>query len=405
MSFDPVRIGVIGAGDISAVYLNAISRSPALQLRAVATRQVERAAAVAQPHGAVGTSVEALLADDGIELVVNLTPGDQHEHLNRMIILAGKHLYSEKPFALSARVAAELAQLAERKGVLIGSAPDTFYGSAHQAARAVVDSGAIGTPVFGLSFLGLPGLEHFHPNPASCYRSGGEPPYDIGSYFITQWINLLGPVRQVFTSAGAGATERTIRRGPLAGTTFLVEAPTTFNSILEFDGASVGLALSLDVAMPTLRPGELFGSQGTLTLADPMFFSGEPVLFQPAAGRSIVPAGDRPFADANRLNHIGLPVADYRGVGLVDLAIAIRNGSAHRTGPDLLIHAIEVMEALVISGREKTAVRTRTACSRPAPLDSDRDALLIEMTASPFDFGAMSGQPHASSAPLASQHH
>jgi predicted dehydrogenase len=401
MSFDPVRVGVIGVGDISTVYLNAIDRSPALSLRAVAARQVGRAEAAGKPYGAPGTSVEAMLADDGIELVINLTPCDQHEYLNRMIIAAGKHLYSEKPFALSARVALELAQMAERNGVLVGGAPDTFYGSAHQAARTLIDSGAIGQPVFGLSFVGLPGLEHFHPNPASFYRAGGEPPYDIGPYFITQWINLLGPVRQVYASAGSGASERTIRRGPLAGTSFPVEVPTSFNAILEFDSASVGLALSLDVAVPTLRPGELFGSGGTLTLADPIFFSGDPVLFQPQAGRSTVPTDDRPFSTPNRLNHFGLPVADYRGVGLVDLAIAIRKRTDHRTSPQLLIHAIEVMEALVISGRERAAVPLRTSCTRPAPLDRDRDALLIEMTPSPFDAGALVGHAHGEAAPLA----
>ncbi|MCS0630229.1 Gfo/Idh/MocA family oxidoreductase [Telluria mixta] len=389
MSFEPVRVGVIGVGDISGVYLNAISRSPALALRAVAARSMQRAATAGRRHGVPGVTVDALLADDGIEVVVNLTPSDQHETLNRRIVAAGKHLYSEKPFALSSRVATELVQDAGRRNVRIGSAPDTFFGGAHQAARALVDQGAIGTPVFGHAFVGLPGLEHFHPNPAQFYRPGGEPPYDIGPYFITQWINLLGPVRQVFASAGAGAAQRTIRRGPLHGTSFPVDVPTTFNAVLEFDAASVALTLSLDVAAPTLRPGELYGSGGTLALADPIFFSGEPALFQPDQGRTVCAIADRPFSTPNRLNHMGRPVADYRGVGLVDLAIALRHGSAHRTAPDLIVHAVEVMEALVTSGREKRAVPLHTSCARPAPLDRERDALLIDMTPSPFDPDAL----------------
>lgn len=404
MSFEPVRVGVIGVGDISTVYLNAISRSPALELRALASRTPERAAAVGRQHGVPGMTLEELLADDGIELVVNLTPCDQHEHLNRLILEAGKHLYSEKPFTLSARAATELALLAERKGVLIGGAPDTFYGSAQQAARSLVDQGAIGKPVFGLSFVGLPGLEHFHPNPAQFYRPGGEPPYDVGPYFITQWINLLGPVRQVFASAGAGVSERTVRRGPLQGTQFPVHVPTTFNTVLEFDNASVGLALSLDVAVPTIRPGELFGSGGTLTLADPIFFSGEPILFQPQAGRTTLGAADRPFSTPNRLNHAGQPVADYRGAGLVDLAIAIRQGTAHRTSPELLIHAVEVMEAMVGAGREGKALALRSSCARPAPIDPVRDALLIEMTPSPFDAAALSGRADGGAAAALQEH-
>jgi predicted dehydrogenase len=403
MPFEPVRVGVIGAGDISTVYLKAISRSPALALRGIAARQVERAEAAGKPYAARGTTVEALLADDGIELIVNLTPGSQHEQLNRMIIESGKHLYSEKPFALSAEVAQQLAQAAERKGVLIGSAPDTFYGGAHQAARALIDSGAIGKPVFGLSFVGLPGLEHFHPNPASFYLPGGEVPYDVGPYFITQWINLLGPVCQVYASTGSGASQRTIRRGPLQGTSFPVDVQTSFNTVLEFDGASVGLAMSLDVAVPTFRPGELFGSAGTLTLADPIFFSGDPVLFQPQSGHSTVSIADRPFSEPNRLNHAGKRVADYRGVGLVDLAIAIRTQTAHRTAPDLLVHAIEVMETIVRSGREKQAIALRSSCSRPAPADRERDALLVELTPSPFDASKLARHAEAGPLPVALQ--
>jgi predicted dehydrogenase len=394
MSFEPVRVGVIGVGDISGVYLNAISRSPALELRAVAARSAGRAAAAGQPHGVAGMTVDALLADDGIEVVVNLTPSDQHETLNRQIIAAGKHLYSEKPFALSHRVATALVEEAGRRNVRIGSAPDTFFGGAHQAARALVDEGAIGKPVFGHAFVGLPGLEHFHPNPAQFYRPGGEPPYDIGPYFITQWINLLGPVRQVYAAAGAGATQRTMRRGPLEGTQFPVDVATTFNAVLEFEDASVALTLSLDVATPTLRPGELYGSGGTLTLADPIFFSGEPGLFQPERGHAACPIADRPFSTPNRLNHMGQPVADYRGVGLVDLAIAIRHGTAHRTSPDLIVHAVDVMEAMVASGREKRAVSLRSTCARPAPVDLARDALLVAMTPSPFDAGALTTHPH-----------
>lgn len=382
---EPVRVGVMGLGDISPVYLNAISRSPALDLRRVASRSVERAEKVGATFGAVGSDMADLLGDASIEMVVNLTPAIAHDELNAAIIAAGKHVYSEKPFALSERVASRLAAEAARKGVLIGSAPDTLYGASHQAARQAVDGGVIGREVFGMSFIGLPGLEMFHPNPAAFYRAGGEPPFDVGPYYIAMWINLLGPVRRVHAASSSGRDERVIRRGPLAGQRFKVEEDSTFNAILEFDAASVSLVLSLDVITPMLRPGELFGSEGILTLADPMFFSGDAAVITPGAGRRSLDTTGLAFAEPNRRNHVGEPVADYRGVGLVDLALAIRTGRQHRTAADFIVHSVEVMEAVAIAARTREAVTLKTSCARPDVLDSVADANLIALTPSPFD--------------------
>lgn len=387
MSLEPVRVGVIGAGDISEVYLNGLNRSTALELRKIATRSPQSAQAAAAKYGAEAASVADLLADDAIELVVNLTPGVAHEEINAAIIESGKHVHSEKPFALSRQAASELVVLAERRGVLIGSAPDTFYGSAHQAARKALDSGAIGKAVFGTSFLGLPGLEHFHPNPAAFYRPGGEPPFDVGPYYFTMWINLLGPVKRVYSASGSGQDERTIRRGPLAGTSFPVEVDTTFNTILEFENASVSLIISLDVVNPAQRAGELYGSNGLLTLSDPLFFSGEPSLTAPGGARSVLDGAGFAFSRENRLNHIGKPVADYRGVSMTDLALAIRTGSSHRTGPEFIVHSVEVMEAVARSAAEGRPVDLQSTCQRPAPLDPVADAQLIALTPSPFDAG------------------
>lgn len=383
---EPVRTGVIGIGDISPVYLNAISRSAAVDLRRIASRSAERASEVAALFGAIGSDVAALLADDSIEMVVNLAPAIAHDELNAAIIAAGKHVYSEKPFALSEQVASQLADDALRKGVLIGSAPDTLYGSAHQAARQTFDSGAIGREVFGMSFIGLPGLEMFHPNPAAFYRAGGEPPFDFGPYYFAMWINLLGPVRRVYAASASGRDERVIRRGPRAGQTFPVEVDSTFTAVLEFDTVSVSIVLSLDVVTPMLRPGELYGSDGILSLADPMFFSGETALTRPQEGPQPLDTSGLAFGEANRRDHLGRPVADYRGVGLVDLALAIRTGKPHRTAADFIVHSVEVMEAVTIAARTHQAVTLRTSCARPDILDPVRDADLIALTPSPFDF-------------------
>lgn len=385
MSVEPVRVGLIGAGDISPVYLNAMSRSSLIDLRKIATRHPERVAERAAVIGAESSSVEDLLSDTSIELIVNLTPGIAHAELNAAAIESGKHVYSEKPFALSCRDAQKLAAQADRKAVLIGSAPDTFYGSAHQAARRALDTGAIGRPVFGMSFLGLPGLEMFHPNPAAFYQPGGEPPFDAGPYYIVNWMHLLGPVRAVYSSSGAGQSERSIKRGPNAGTAFLVEVNTTFNTILEFENASVSFVISLDVVTPTQRPGELYGASGALILSDPMFFSGDVTLVRSMTERQALDLSDLAFSQPNSRNHVGQPVADYRGVGLTDLALAVRTGRAHRTAPNFIVHAVEVMEAIAISAREKRVVKLTTTCDRPALLDPETDADLIALTPSPFD--------------------
>lgn len=382
---EPVRTGVVGAGDISEVYLNAITRSSALDLRAMATRNPQTIAEKAGRFGARAVRVAELLADETIELVVNLTPGIAHEEINAAALEAGKHVYSEKPFALSLGAARRLADLAARKGLLIGSAPDTFYGSAHQAARKALDAGAIGRPVFGTSFLGLPGLELFHPSPEAFYRPGGEPPFDAGPYYTTMWINLLGPVKRVFSVSGAGHTERRIQRGPRQGTPFPVTVDTTFNTVLEFENASVSFIISLDVVVPTLRPGELFGSDGIMAMADPMFFGGEPAVVAPGAPRVVLATADQGFATPNRHDHTGRVVADYRGAGLVDLALAIRTGSKHRTGDDFIVHSVEVMEAIVKSASTRAVIDLVSTCERPATIDPQADAALIALTASPFD--------------------
>lgn len=388
MTIQPVRIGIIGAGDISGVYLNAIAGSPILELGGMASRTPERANAVARRFGAAGMSVEALLDDPTIELVVNLTPGRDHAALNARIIAAGKSVYSEKPFALTLETARQLAAQAAARDVLIGSAPDTFYGAAHQAARRALDQGVIGKPVFGQSFIGLPGLEMFHPNPAQFYQPGGEPPYDIGPYYIAMWVSLLGPVRRVHATGSFGPPERLVRHGPQQGTSFPVEVATTFITSLTFDAAHVALTISLDVAIPTQRPGDIYGTQGIIELADPMFFSGDAGQFTPASGRSAFETQGMPFAAPNRLDHAGRPVADYRGVGLVDMALALRSGQSQRAGADFIVHNVEIMEAMTRSAQSGEAITLESTCERPAPLDAALDAALIANTASPFDLAA-----------------
>lgn len=384
-----LRVGVIGAGDISDVYLNAIDRSPALKLQAIATRSVESAWEKANARGVAAVSVDAILSDPAVELVVNLAPGSAHDALNMAIIESGKHLYTEKPFSLSFANAQKMMMRADIQGLRAGSAPDTFLGAGHQAARTIVDRGSLdmgslGQPVIGLSTVGHAGTEYFHPNPAPFYQPGAEPPFDIGPYYLVQWINLLGPVRRVYASARRGLAERQIRRGPQAGTNFPVDIATSYAATLSFDAATVTLVMSLDMAERPAHQNHLYCTEGSIILPDPNFFGGEPIVCRHGADRQTVSIADRPFGANNRAGHTGVAVADYRGVGLVDLAIAIRTGRPHRANGALALHLCEVMEAIMSSSHSGEAVAVSSDCDRPSALDPERDRLLADLMITPW---------------------
>jgi len=385
-SFEPVRVGVIGLGDISDVYLRMIARSPALSLAGVASARPDHSEAVAQRLGCMALTQETLLENDDVEVILDLTPTAAHDALNEAILRAGKHLYTEKPLALTKEQAGRLGALARDGGLKAASAPDTFFGASHQKARRLLDAGEIGAPVFGTAFMGNAGVENFHPNPEAFYRYGGSPPFDMGPYYVVQWVNLLGPVRRVAAgSAGTGAP-RAIKTGPRSGQSFVVEVPTTYNCILDFDRASVALTLSLDVVAHGRRHMELYGETGLLGLSNPDFFGGE-IIISRSHGEQVINVEDLPFGIPNRLTKSGRHVADYRGAGLVDLAIAVRTGVEPRASLDLAVHVVEVVEAMSQSAAMRQSIEIQSDCQRPIPIGArNGDELLLELAASPFDY-------------------
>ena len=380
-----LNVGVIGAGAISDVYLSAIARSPALELRSVASRGMDSARIKAARFGGVPATVDATLNDPGVDLVVNLTPAVQHARLNRLILEAGKHLYTEKPLALTMDEGRDLVQRAAASGVRLGSAPETFFGGAHQAARRLLDSGVLGTAILGSAFVGFPGAELFDESPARFYQPGMEAPYDIGPYFVTQLVSLLGPVEWVAAKASRGKPRRQIHVGPAAGTDFPVELPTSFAALLGFgSGAVVTLATSTEVWKHRRHPIELYCTEGSLTLADPNFFGGAQEYARRGEDWRQLTMDDEAFAAPNRTDHFSQPVADYRGVGIVDMAVALRDGRAHRTQPDLVMHVLEVLDAIVALGTDGGQATITSSCDRPAPMDPQADADLIDLLRSPY---------------------
>ena len=349
-----MRIGVVGCGKISGIYFKNLTQLPNTEVVRCADLDVERAKASAAEHGvpAAGT-VEDLLADPAVELVVNLTIPAAHVEVGLAAVRAGKHVYAEKPLALTTAAGQELLTAANEAGVRVGSAPDTFLGAGVQTVRALLDEGAIGAPLSGAVFMLSPGHERWHPSPDFYYQPGGGPLFDMGPYYLTALVNLLGPVAAVSAVGGQGFP---VRRTP-QGREIPVEVPTHVNAILEFaGGATVTAVFSFDVPASTVPHSlEIYGSTGTVVLDDPNHFGG-PVLTR---GRDDSGWREQPLRTPWS--------ADSRGIGVAEMVAAIEEGREHRASGALAQHVLDTMETIHGAARGGARLPVRSTADRPAP--------------------------------------
>ena len=351
-------VGIIGAGNISSQYLKAMKTFPVLDIRGIADMKPEVAEKKAAEFGVKAATVDALLADPSVDIIVNLTIPRAHVAVGLEAIAAGKHVYSEKPLGVNFAEARTLVAAARRKGVRIGSAPDTFLGGGHQQARAVVDSGKLGTIIGGTANFGVPGHEYWHPDPAFYYDIGGGPVLDMGPYYITDLVNLLGPVKAVQAMSLTPARPRPIRSEPRKGQMMPVKVFTHVTGTLQFvSGALVQVSLSFDVPKHTHKPIEIYGTELSMQVPDPNHFGGEVKTAKPRAAEWDDVPVKLPYADAN-----------YRSLGVADMAHAILNDRPHRCNGDLALHVLEVMEAFETASKSGQIVRIKTRVERPAPL-------------------------------------
>ena len=355
-----VGIGIIGCGNISDAYLKAAVGFPLLDIRGLADIRPDAAQSAAARHGLKAQSVDALLRDDSVEIIVNLTIPAVHVEVGLQALAAGKHVHSEKPLGLSVAQAGRLIELAQQRHLRVGCAPDTFLGGGHQSSRALVDAGAVGDVVAGTAFFMCPGHERWHPNPAFYYQAGGGPMLDMGPYYITALVNLIGPVARVAGITSRSRSQRTITSEPLKGQVMDVAVATHVAGTLEFaSGAVVSIATSFDVPKHTCKPIELHGMLGSLQVPDPNRFGG-PVLLA-RVGEDWV---DMP------LTH-GYHDGNFRSIGVADMAHALRSGRAHRASGELALHVLEVMEAFQVSSETGRHVTIASRPPRPAPLPAD----------------------------------
>jgi predicted dehydrogenase len=357
LSVEPLRVGIIGCGNISAAYLKCAQLFERLRVVGVADLDAERSRARAAEYEVRAEPVDALLADPEIEAVINLTVPKAHAQVGRQILEAGKHAYGEKPLATEREDGRALLQLADRLKLRVGSAPDTFLGGGLQTARKLIDDGWIGRPVAATAFMMSSGVEMWHPDPAFFYRPGAGPLFDMGPYYLTALISFLGPVKSVSGSAATSFSERRITSKPYAGQMLTVETPTHITSLLEFrSGAVATLITSFDVQASELPRIEVYGSQGTLSVPDPNTFGG-PV--------RIRRAGVKEWSEVP-LTH-GY-VTNSRGLGLADMAHAISSGRPHRASGELAFHVLDVMQATLESAARGCRLEIESCCERPAPL-------------------------------------
>ena len=373
-----LRVGIVGCGTIADIYVTNMPRFRDLAPRACADLRPEAADAVARKAGIDAVPVDTLLADPDIDVVLNLTVPNAHAEVTGAALAAGKHVYSEKPLAVTAAEARRLVAEAERLDLRLGMAPDTILGAGQRISRSLIDDGDIGRVVAGTAYFLSPGMESWHPNPAFFFKPGGGPVLDMGPYYLTALVNLIGPVARVAALDTAGHAERVVAAdSPHKGERIAVEVPTTALALLDFaSGARVVFGTSWDVRAHGQRPLELYGTAASLRPPDPNFMGGMVQVADAKDAWTDIDPADRPFgapnwpADAPRL-------ANDRGLGLAEMAAAIRAGRPHRLDGRLGLHVLEVAEAIAASARDGRFVDIASTVDRPpAMTDADAAALL-----------------------------
>lgn len=359
MSVEKIPVGIVGCGNISGIYFkNLCTVFDNVTVRACADLDVSRAQTRAGEYPGVAVlSTGELLADPEIRIVLNLTTPPGHYPLAMQAIRAGKSVYNEKPLALTRAEGREMLQAAARAGVRVGGAPDTFLGAGIQTCRSLIDSGAIGTPVGAQAFMLCRGHEHWHPEPDFYYQAGGGPMFDMGPYYLTALVSLLGPVRRVTGSARISFPRRTITSRPRCGESIDVEVPTHICGIMDFASGAVGtIATSFDVLGSETPCIEIFGSEGTLSVPNPNGFGG-PVRIQ----------RDR----ASEWEEVPLVegfTENTRGAGPADLADALLHNRPHRAHGELAYHVLDLMHAFHDASEQERHIHLESTCERPAPV-------------------------------------
>jgi predicted dehydrogenase len=356
-----VRVGVVGCGAISGAYLGMAKNMPVVDI--VACADLVREAAekkAAEFNIARVCSVDDIFADPSIEIVLNLTVPKAHAPIALRALEAGKHTYAEKPFGIDRAEGKRVLELARRKKLLVGGAPDTFMGAGIQTARKLIDDGAIGRPVGFTACMMCRGHEHWHPSPEFYYEIGGGPMFDMGPYYLTALLNLLGPVKRQMGMASIAFPERTITSNPKIGKKIKVETPDHICGMLEFANGCVGSIITSfatwNASYDGRQPIVIYGTLGTLKVPDPNGFDGPVSLIR-----------NQDSAQWEDVPHTF--VKGYgRSVGLADMAYAIRSGRPLRASGQQAFAVLDLMQGFLDSSTSGKACKPKAKYARPAPM-------------------------------------
>ncbi|MDC7235351.1 MAG: Gfo/Idh/MocA family oxidoreductase [Spirochaetales bacterium] len=355
-----MNVGIVGCGNISEIYFENLTKVfRQVKVTGCSDLDRERAEEKNRKYGVPVYTTEELMQREDVDIILNLTTPPYHGTIDKMALNSGKHVYSEKPFAMSREEAAEVQTLAAEKGLRTGCAPDTFLGSSFQACRQLIDSGAIGRPLSVFASMNSHGVESWHPNPDFYYKPGGGPMLDMGPYYLTALVSLLGPIQSVQAMTSTGYKERTCSAPSTKGKTISVEVPTHYQGLMRFENGVTGsIVMSFDTWASEMPRIEIHGTEGSLLVPDPNHFGEKVTLMKEGKKVSVKKVfKSTPY----KMNS--------RGAGLADMARGIESGTPHKASGEMAMHVLDVMLAFGEAGESGSVIEIKSTVERPEPLN------------------------------------
>ena len=379
------NVGVIGCGNILETYLRSQEYFNNINFVSCSDINMDLAKKTALENNIKAQTVEELLSDSSIDVILNITIPQAHFEVSKKILEAGKHVYSEKPMSVKYDQAKELLQISKNNNLYLGNAPDTFLGGGGQLSREIIDSSELGEILTGNFIFAFPGVQDFHPNPESWFQDGGGPVIDMGPYFFTTLVNLLGPAKNIRSRGVKFSDKREYKAGPKIGKFFDVDIPTSYMFSLEFHNNSIIQGfISFDVLNHKRNHVELYGTKGSIIVPDPNMFGG-PVITSMELGSEWIEHSveNKPLGKTNILNKTvrsneAPKQSNYRGIGLSEMVNAIENNIEQRCNGELALHVLDIIESAMIAAENSTEVNMRSTCKKPAPFKDEEIQKLLK---------------------------
>ena len=380
-----LNVGLIGCGNIAETYFRSQEYFNNINFISCTDINEEAAKKCADQYNIKIQSVDDLLSNPDIDVILNLTVPQAHYEVTKKILLAGKHSYCEKPLSISFEQGKELVQIAKKENLYLGNAPDTFLGGGGQLSRQLLDAGEIGDVKLGNFIFAFPGVETFHHNPDSWYKKGGGPIIDMGPYFFTMLVHLLGPAKNVRSRGIKVKENRNIDEGPRKDEKVTVEVPTSYTFNVEFhSGPLIQGFISFDVINHQRNHMELYGTKGSMIVPDPNMFGGPVTISKEIGSEWIDHSADAMhLGKVNIINHSGRTneapqQSNYRGAGLADMIYAIENNTEHRCNGNLALHVLDLIESTIRAAELVQEITLQTTCKKPAPFTEDQIGHIIK---------------------------